>query len=267
MNELQKIQLDIFHEFLKACNKLGLLYFLVCGSCLGAVKYGGFIPWDDDIDIGMKREDYEVFLKEAPRILPSHLFLQNYKTDHEVPFLYSKLRNSNTTMIEKSVRNLHINHGVYIDIFPLDGYPKKNKLLFEYKKNKYKMQLLSAYDGDFRFHTRCFIFLERLLGFHKRTYEINRKLEKLLRSFSADESEYWCNNGNWQGKLEYSLKDRYGEGTEAVFEGITVRIPSKYDKYLIQKYGQWRSELPSSQKKSHHDVVVCDLNKSYKEYC
>ena len=81
MNALQKRVLELFQAFLQVCQQLNLSYFLVCGSALGAVKYQGFIPWDDDMDLAMLRPDYEAFLAQAQALLPRHIFLQNYKTD------------------------------------------------------------------------------------------------------------------------------------------------------------------------------------------
>ena len=81
MNALQRKELELFQAFLQVCRQLGLSYYLICGSALGAVKYRGFIPWDDDMDLAMLRPEYEVFLAQAPDLLPAHIFLQNYKTD------------------------------------------------------------------------------------------------------------------------------------------------------------------------------------------
>ena len=77
MNALQKRVLELFQAFLQVCQQLDLSYFLVCGSALGAVKYQGFVPWDDDMDLAMLRPDYEVFLAKAQPLLPQHIFLQN----------------------------------------------------------------------------------------------------------------------------------------------------------------------------------------------
>ena len=123
MNPIQEKVFQLLKLFIEICNKLQLKYFLVCGSALGAVKYKGFIPWDDDVDVALFREDYEFFCKEAPKLLPKQFFLQNYHSDPAFPAIYSKLRGSTTTCIEESVENLHINHGISLDIFPLDGYP------------------------------------------------------------------------------------------------------------------------------------------------
>ena len=266
MNGLQKIQLGILQEFIRICEILQLNYYLVCGSCLGAVKYKGFIPWDDDVDVALVRDDYEKFLLEAPKLLPDHLFLQNYKSDKQVPFLYSKIRDSRTTFIEKSMEKLKIHHGVYIDVFPLDGYPDKGKRVFEMKKNTYKLQTLCAYESKVKPTTAVFLKAERLLGYHLRTHRTNRRLEKLLKKNSTDRSELWCNFGNWQGQLEYAHKSQYGAGIAAKFEGIEVRIPEKYDEYLTQKYGDWRAELPDDQKAGHHYAAIVDITRPYTEY-
>ena len=73
MTEIQKKSFELLCQFVEICEKLDLEYFLVCGSALGAVKYGGFIPWDDDVDVAMHREDYERFLEQAPKLLPEHM--------------------------------------------------------------------------------------------------------------------------------------------------------------------------------------------------
>ena len=94
MTPIQKKVLQILQSFMQICDQLQLKYFLVCGSALGAVKYGGFVPWDDDVDVALFRNDYERFCKEAPALLPEQLFLQNFQSDPAFPAIYGKLRNS-----------------------------------------------------------------------------------------------------------------------------------------------------------------------------
>lgn len=269
MNRLQAAEFEILKYAVDICNKLQLKYFLVCGSALGAVKYKGFIPWDDDIDVGLLREDYEVFLREAPSLLPKHIFLQNCYTEQKYPLIISKLRNSNTTYIEKDVQNFDMHHGVFIDIFPIDGYPcdiKMQKKLEKIKKRSWLKRSCDYYMPKDWHKARLKAFWFRLLGYSKKTSKLSRELDKFLSSFPTATSEIWCNHGNWQGKLEYAPRWHYGEGMEAEFEGLKVRIPENYDAYLTQKYGDWRSDPPEDKKEGHHYYTVCDLEKPYTEY-
>ena len=268
MNELQEKLLEIAIPAVEICNRLNLKYYEGCGSALGAAKYRGFIPWDDDFDIGLPRPDYERFLKEAPALLPKNLFLQNYRTDPAFPHVFSKLRDSGTTQLEYSVEHLDMNHGIYIDIFPLDGYPagKWEQKTFDLKKKLYSwMQYCALGKGpDPKVEFRNKIF--RLLGYHKRTAKTLAKMEKLFAGYSTETSEIWCNHGNWQRHLEYAPKEQYGAGKEMTFEGVTVRVPEDWDAYLTQKYGNWRSDPPKEKQVSHHSYRVCDVSRPYTYY-
>lgn len=268
MNQLQEAELEILKKFVGICEKLKLDYYLVCGTALGAVKYGGFIPWDDDVDVALPREDYRIFCEKAQQLLPKGLFLQNYKTDEKYPCVFAKIRNSETTYIEKTCAKIPMNHGVYIDVFPLDGYPEdvKAQKKLEKKKMFYKLQLSSVYESDCSFKIKIMRKFFRILGIHKRTKKILQKYENLISAYPTKDSKIWCNHGNWQGKLEYASKEQYGNGIKANFEGVKVRIPEKYDDYLTQKYGDWRTDLPEEEQVGHHYYSVMDLNRSYKEY-
>ena len=270
MNELQKTEFEILKSFIEVCQKLNLRYYLVCGTALGAVKYGGFIPWDDDVDVALPREDYRIFCEEAPCLLPDYYFLQNHLTDPAYPGIYSKIRDSRTTYIEISSADLPINHGIYIDVFPLDGYPTDamEAAKLERKKMFYRLKLASAYSITEKHSVKAKLLLrcERLLGFHRHTQKNATLLENILSQWDTSSSDLWCNHGNWQGRLEYSPRKHYGESTGMLFEGLPVRVPEQFDAYLTQKYGDWRAELPLHQQKGHHDYLVCDPKKPYTEY-
>lgn len=267
MNRLQAKEHELLRNFIQICERLGLSYYLVCGSALGAVKYGGFIPWDDDIDVGLPREDYEVFIAKAQPMLPKHIFLQNYHTDRHYPQIYSKLRDSNTTYIETSASKLDIHHGIYIDIFPLDGYPKSKcaQMRLELRKSVYHRLMAAAYLPDRWWKSALYLPL-RLLGFHRRTAKTAAKYERLVSQYSTADSLIWCNHGNGRGRREYAERSQYGDGKEAVFEGLTVKIPEQINAYLTQKYGDWRAELPECQKVGHHYYTMLDTEKPYTEY-
>ncbi|MBQ9151952.1 MAG: LicD family protein [Clostridia bacterium] len=267
MNQLQRKQFDLLTCFAGICDTLEIPWFLVCGSALGAVKYGGFIPWDDDVDMGMMRPDYDRFLREAPALLPAGLFLQTFRSDPAYPNLFAKLRDSRTTFAETAVAHLPMNHGVFIDIFPLDGYPtdQREGRRLERKKTHYKRLLLSAFEGDYSLKARMAIRIMRLFGVHKRTAGILDKYEKLISAYDIHTSPLICNHGNWQGKLEYAPREQYGEGRMATFEGLAVRVPADAEGYLTRKYGDFRSDPPLSERIGHHICTVVDLDTPFAE--
>ena len=268
MTKLQQTQFRLLTEFDRVCKLLNINYFLVCGSALGAVKYGGVIPWDDDIDVGLYRPDYEKFVQRAPDLLPENLFIQNWRTEPAFPQIYSKLRDSNTTFIESSAVELPINHGIFIDIFPLDGYPRKRigQMHLELFKRIYSSILLSCFSFPRSGLSSILCFLYHVIGLQKSPARIAKKYETLISRYSIYDSDLICNHGNWQGKLEYASREQYGQGTEAVFEGLHVRVPEQYEKYLTQKYGDYTKDPPEQEQKGHHYCVVCDINRPYTDY-
>ena len=268
MTKLQQCELSLLLSFLEVCDGLGLRYYLACGSALGAVKYGGFIPWDDDIDVAMPREDYERFLARAPGLLPGHLFLQNYRTDPAFPQIFSKLRDSRTTCIEESTAALPIHQGISLDIFPLDGYPagKWEQLRLELGKKWYQHLLGTAFAPPEGFLHQLEYRVKRLLDLHRRTARIAQRYDALLRQYPAETSALWCNHGSWQGRREYTPREQYGEGTILRFEGIPVRIPKQYHAYLTQKYGDYQADPPMDQQISHHRYALVDCERPYPHY-
>ena len=268
MNGLQEVEFGLLRNFVEVCDRLNLRYYMVCGTALGAIKYNGFIPWDDDIDVAMPRTDYEVFIKKAQELLPKNVFVQNYHTEPKFPKLYTKLRKSDTTYIENSSRKIQINHGVFIDVFPLDGYPSdvKEQKRLERLKRKYKLRISSAFSYNYNLKAKTFFAFERLFGCHKRTGFYLEKLNRLITSYSEKDSAVWCNHGNWQGKLDYNPVEWFGKGYQTEFEGLTVTIPSEYDAYLTQKYGDWRADLSDDRKIGHHYAAIEDLTRPYTDY-
>lgn len=268
MNDVQRKSFELLQLFVNICDKWDIPYYLVCGSALGAVKYGGFIPWDDDIDVGLLRSDYERFLEIAPKELPDWCFLQNYQTEKNFIHSFSKLRNSNTTFIEKNVCHLPMNHGIYLDIFPIDGYPvgKLEKIRFHFVKkwnDWIRYSPLEYPKGEKEWFRNLVV---HALGLHKQCYAAHVRLEKLYSAYSVQNSELWCNYGNWQGKQDWSPRWHYGEGAWSSFEGMKVRIPENYDAYLTQKYGNWRADPEKEKQESHHLTVIVDTERSYREY-
>ncbi|MBE5792269.1 MAG: LicD family protein [Clostridiales bacterium] len=277
MNELKSLQLcelEILKEFIRICDKLKVKYYLLGGTLLGAVRHQGFIPWDDDIDVGMSREDYELFLKEGQKHLPEHYFLQTHHTDPEWPANFAKIRDSRTTFIESSVKNQQINHGVYIDVFPLDhftsdevkekSFSRKNILMVRRISRVFTLPKENRKKPLYR---RCALFLIDALSYvlYPTLQSALNARERLFKSIKT--GGLLANHCGAWGKKEIMPAEWYGEGTELSFEGLAVRGPIEYKKWLTQVYGDYMQLPPIEKRIAHHYNEVIDLKKSYKEYC
>lgn len=270
LEEIQRIAFDLFRCFAETCEKLGLNYFLVCGSALGAARHGGCIPWDDDFDVGMYREDYNKFMELAPALLPEGIFLQNYKSDPKFPYVFAKLRNSNTTFIQNVLSGLDINHGIYMDIFPLDGCPedpKERKKLAAVKK-RYQRRLTCAMTmpKNLCLKGKLSVAFFRALGYHKRTDKILAKYEAYISRYPVAGAKIICNHGTWYGERDYIAAEYYGQGSDATYEGITVRVPAQCENYLAALYGDWHTPPPEEKRKPSHTCERIDTKKPYTEY-
>ena len=262
LKKIKQIELEMLDLFIQVCEKLNLQYFLLGGTLLGAVRHKGFIPWDDDIDVGMPRQDYEVFISKAQKLLPEKFFVQTYKTDPEWVAHFCKLRNSETTFIESSVKNRKINHGVFIDIFSLDycsnsPFSKlKNLLLksietkeFNQEKSK-KGKLLNV--------------IATVITFNMSPKTAFQKREKLL--MAKHNGSYLANYSGAWGDKEIVPAEWYGSGAALEFEGRKVIGPKEYNKWLTQVYGDYMQLPPIEKQVTHHYTEIIDLQKSYKQY-
>lgn len=264
MNELRRIELNLLKELIRICQKYGLKYYLVGGSCLGAVRHEGFIPWDDDIDVGIPREDYDNFLRFAQSELTEPVFLQTGETDEDYPMNFAKLRDSSTTFVETSLKKMNINHGVYIDVFPLDGY-------LDSKHSKFMNRLYMR-------RINCEYFLPNSYGIShklknilmKMIYpnyrKVRNKRELLISKVPFSESSRVTNYCGAWGEREIMPREYFGNGCVKRFEGLDVVIPERYDLYLSNLYGDYMKLPPLEKRVPHHYCEIIDLNKSYKEH-
>lgn len=269
---LKSIEFEMLKSFIEVCERLNLQYFVVGGTLLGAIRHRGFIPWDDDIDVGLMREDYEKFLQEAQNYLPKYYFVQNRKTDPELPNNYTKIRDSRTTFVENGVQHLNINHGVYIDIFPIDFYPesKWKQRAFDLKSKLLKIRIGHAFDfantpkrSLFRKIAREVVSLPLMLVYPTIASALNAQEKLYKKEKNSRLAVNLC--GAW-GKREIMQASWLAETCDVEFEGMVVKAPKEYDKYLKQVYGDYMKFPPVEKQVSHHYSEIIDLDEPYTKY-
>ena len=266
LEQLKKIEVEMLKEFITVCEKLGLKYYLAYGTLIGAVRHKGFIPWDDDIDVVMPRKDYEEFLKYGGELLPEHLFLQCIDTEPDYMMSFAKIRNSNTTFMQNSDRKFKINHGVFIDIIPLDFCPDNEKefqkILSKKKRYDFRINSYLDYGTTKNINTKIKIAIYKLV--YPSLKILKNKREKLYSKVSnSNKFTIYCFSKPW---LNTAPIEWFGEGIELEFEGILVRAPKEYHKWNNKIYGDYMQLPPIEERVPHHYTGIIDLTKSYKEY-
>lgn len=264
LQKMKNIQLEMLRILINICQKHQLKYFLMGGTCLGAVRHQGFIPWDDDIDVGMPREDYEKFMEIAQSELPDCYFLQNSKTDAHFPMNFAKIRHNETTFFESSVAHISMHHGVYMDIFPIDGY--HDSLFLKLRLKRLKWGVAKVFSVPQNNH-KIKAIIKKILTLTLRDYHQSRdKMDFLVKRTKYDDAEVVINHFGAWGDKEIMPKEVYGEGSIGIFEGIEVSLPADPHRYLERMYGDYMKLPPPEKRVPHHYCDIVDLDKSYLEY-
>ena len=244
MNELQNRMLDIIKVFISICNNLNIEYFGSDGTCLGAVRHNGFIPWDDDADFVVPRKDYNYLKKHIQEHLPSNYRFICFENTKNHLFHFAKIVDLNSPCIEKGKKTF-----VWIDVFPLDGIPdsKFKRMYWNFVRARYSL----SFHKD-HYHTLLVRIVCRLvIPFNRLSI---RLYDRLLLKYSYDKTRFChCNYDNPEDHLIPSYY--FDKGTNHLFESVMIRIPAEFDNYLTLLYGDWRKP-PKDLKKGRHDVTL-----------
>lgn len=260
---LKKVELDILLEINRLCDENDIEFFLDSGTLLGAIRHKGFIPWDDDIDIGMIRSDYERFLSVAPKGLGSGYSLETPHGDN-VKFSFSKVRRRGTSFIESATHSDDGDDGIWVDIFPFDWIDGSDENIAQKKaqwKRWHKLMLLRVVPrtrADSSVMKKILRPLVRLpLMIHSKGWYC-RKLDSLADSPEPCDGFALTCFHYYSSFPALAVDDVLPLGT-AEFEGCEFPVFHNWDKYLTQVYGDWRQLPPEDKRVSHHDVVKLDF--------
>lgn len=272
---MQLIQRDMIKELDRVCRRNGIRYSIFCGTLLGAVRHKGYIPWDDDADIAMLREDYERFKRVADQLNPEICFFQDHETDSEYRWGYAKLRRTGTTFIRAGQEHVKCKTGVFIDIFPLDDVPRG--VVSQMVQDFYCFclrKILWSEVGRYSETSALKRLWFRLISWIKPdfVFRLYKRMEKKSRNDSANRVRTLTFPAFGKLYRKNPLRERYGlpkewftKLREYEFEGLKLMGTENYDGILTYTYGDYMMLPPEEERYPHAPVSYYDFNGLGKE--
>lgn len=260
--ELKNVELGILKYFRDICKKLNLQYYLMGGTLLGAVRHQGFIPWDDDIDVMMPREDYDRLVNYFMQNDTEQYQLADNKILKEYTFPIGKLMDTRTELISNTVKTCR-NAGAFIDIFPLD----RVKGVDDIRERGQKLGKLNTFIHTFSrmlpnevYNTYFEMsWKEKLIFSSYRIYGIQNLVNKYRRIccvYNKEKTGLSAYIGWILHDWEIWSDEMLGVGTELVFEGECFTVPKEYKNFLTIVYGDYMKLPPEEQRKTRHSFRV-----------
>ena len=266
LRKLQLCELEILKKFVKLCEENNLTYYISGGTFLGAVRHKGFIPWDDDVDVAMPREDYEKFLKLAKK--SSSFTIKNFKYNDDYHLYHTRLTDDSIKVVSKSASVAQV-WDAWIDVFPIDGLPNNFIIRQFFKLGLLEKKLLLKFScfnemvdltAKRNLIKKIFIFIGKHVNVQKYMNASKRftLLDKKLKKYSNSKSKYYM---NFMGAYEFNSIMRkdvyYQDGAYYDFEGLKLFGPKNYDAYLTKIYGDYMT-IPKNKNKHNTEIVKGD---------
>lgn len=263
LQELQEVELNLATTFVQICEKHKLRYYMIGGTFLGAIRHGGFIPWDDDMDFGMPRKDFEIFKQLTMEY--TNLEVRHYSVSPDYKYSFMKL-------VDKSIQ-IQIHNGKeqqivpsWIDIFPLDNVPKNKCIKKIFLLKLLILRMLISFKNIDRLDTKKKgrPFIEKVLmliavhaNFSKlfSLQYLYKKLDKTLQRYPEEKAAYWINvMGSYKAKEIFPVAV-FGKGSNYKFESKEFIGPIESDDYLHHLYGNYH-KIPAKDDRNHHHSKI-----------
>lgn len=262
--KFQLLELEMLKELDRICKKYDLKYYLCGGTLLGAVRHGGFIPWDDDLDVYLPREDYDKLAKVVDGELDSRMFYQDWYIEKGYPYNFAKFRMNGTKFVQNEIAQCQMHHGIFIDIFPLDNVPddKAERVAHLKKITKLKTLLSVSYmslkkEGKLRSIPQCIFIILVKLFFSQQG--IHKKLEKEIVKYNSTECENFAQKTGMNAVKEVYPKKWFEKSVEVDFEDMKCPSPSYIDEYLTYFYGDYMTPPPEDKWCQTHPIEELDF--------
>lgn len=258
---LQETQMEIMDVIHSVCINNGVKYYIIGGTLLGAIRHGGFIPWDFDIDIAMERGEYEKFKRVCDYALPEEYSYRDYTNTDGFLHPHALVCKNGTELLTKydKINGITDSLGIYVDIFPLDHAPdskrlqerQANRLKFIKKFKSYRAPLSFSNSSIKRIARKIF----RMLFFFVSINQINHIQQKEMMRYSSTASQNWCSmSSHYSYQKQCMPKEIYGEPILLDFAGRKYYAPDRYIDYLQRIFGDYMKLPPEEKRKANLDV-------------
>ena len=268
LRQLQLVELEIAKEIKRICVENGIRYFLDSGSLLGAVRHRGFIPWDDDMDLGMPREDYERFVALAPTALNDKYFLQTWKTDPYYPYPYAKVCKKGTRFVEATAQYSRATHAIFVDVFPYNWYATSKWARAKARAIGKIYQKTLLMKGGFQPWARQRGLVRAYRALRHQPYKwlalccakdaIIKRWQALFDRYNDEPNEWYVQQNGVYGCWTAPAKclEKF---VELPFEDEYFSCPEDYDLFLTHGYGDYMTPPPENKRYRGHNVVELEL--------
>lgn len=256
IKEIQSMQLILMKKLHAFLQDQKISYYLIAGSALGAVRHGGFIPWDDDIDIGMFRADYERFLSVCGSF-DQEYDIVNFHNAKNCDFCLTRIYFPDTYIEDESVKGTKLDTRLYFDIFPLDNVPDDDAERAAYEKEiVQKKRLISRIDVRNYHNSAKALLAKKAISLCLRPFRssVLKKTDALMKKYEACETQLVCSlSSQYSFAKQVMPKAVYGTPTLHVFADAEFFVPEQLDAYLSTLYGKDYMQVPpeSKRRKGH----------------
>lgn len=268
--KVQELTINLLKVFVNICEENNLRYYFTGGALIGVLRHNGFIPWDDDIDVGMPRKDYDKFIEILKRRMPEGYGICNRETDSNWNFAMSQFIDMESEIeihLAEQPRKAHI----WIDVFPLDGLPSgkiarwlrvKNILMHRYLVQIAHIGTQVDANRNRPLYEKLILRICKIMRVEKilNTKFILDHMEKVLRKCDFYESEYAGNMLGRYREREVVLKKYFGTPKKGVFETLEINIPENSHELQVALYGDYM-KLPPENERVAHNVKILKYRK------
>lgn len=250
--------LDVYKAFAEVCDRNGLRYYATGGTALGAMRHGGFIPWDDDFDLVMPRPDYIKFMEIYHKELPKQYQAIDFRHDPNYPYCFGKVVDTRRQVLEQvsETSNLNLNQGIFIDVIPIDGMPKTELPFKFWILGRMTWRHYSQLEREMILVRPFWWMLGKILHIPNGKQEQRIAFEKWLSKWNFDESFAVDDFNTNARRLKNRVLDAssFAPARYVKFDCIEIPVPNKVEVFLTEIYGDWKTLPPEDKQVPSHQM-------------